>query len=64
VNTVDAACQQVKKTNASANEMSSKHIVEMDALIRLVALCAFIPTTLCFLHLSLADVPFWLQNCH
>lgn len=36
VNTVDAACQQWKKTNASVNEMSSKHVVDMDELIRLV----------------------------
>ncbi|ONK57135.1 uncharacterized protein A4U43_C10F16970 [Asparagus officinalis] len=33
-NTVNAACQQWKKIHASVNEMSSKHVVDMDALIR------------------------------
>lgn len=34
VNTVDAASQQWKKTHASVNDMGSKHVAEMEALVR------------------------------
>ncbi|EHA8588174.1 putative Kinesin-like protein KIN-5C [Cocos nucifera] len=33
-NTADAASQQWKKTHASVSEMSSKHVAEMEALVR------------------------------
>ncbi|KAJ6800792.1 kinesin-like protein KIN-5C isoform X2 [Iris pallida] len=35
VNTVDTASQQLKKTHSSVSEMSRKHVVEVDKLIRI-----------------------------